>query len=211
MFQKHLRKEFARAFSKATLVLMLPLTLATAMPAAAQEASPAVAPETSITAAPAAETAAQDTVFIKEGETTTVAPETKTALDTLEARYPFLKEILTDVRGYNEEFKDNPTQVLTSHLRDAENNIDIVFVSVEGPLTCGANSCQLNIFTNSGEGYKQALAVPAQSPFFVTKENKEVSIFFCSLEGERSQWVVSKGLLEHKSNVVSPQMGPACR
>lgn len=204
MFQKHLRKEFARALSKATLIVMLPLALA-AGPAAAQETSPAVAPETSVS-----EMVQQDTLLLKEGETVTVLPQTESDVDSLEKRYPFLKEVLSDVRAYNEEFKDTPTRVLVSTVRDPAQNIDMVFVSVQGPMTCGANQCQMNIFVSTPEGYKQAIAGPAPLPVMVHKDKGEVSVYFCSNEEGRSQFVLKDGALEHKGNVIAPQLGPAC-
>jgi hypothetical protein len=205
MFQKHLRKQFARALSKATLVIMLPLALA-AGPATAQETSPAVAPETSV----AEQSAAQDTLFLKDGDTISVLPETDIGIDALEKRYPFLKDILADVRSYNEEVKDRPTTALISTVRDTAQNIDMIFVSVQGPMTCGASQCQMNIFVGSDEGYKQAFAGAAPLPVMVHKDKGEVSIYFCSNEQGRAQFVLSNGTMEHKGNVISPQTGPAC-
>ncbi len=220
MFQKHLRKEFSRALSKATLVVMLPLTLA-ALPAAAQEttpAAPAAATEQVQTpaAAPAADTtvapeaASPDDITIKEGDTIVVLPQRETDIDTLEKRYPFLREVLADVRLYNEEFKDSPTRVMTSTVRDTAQNVELVFVSVQGPMTCGANQCQMNIFINAGDGYKQATAGPAPLPVHVLKDKGEVSLYFCSVENGRAQWVLKNGTLDFVGNVTAPQSGPAC-
>lgn len=205
MFQKHLRKEFTRALSKATLVVMLPLALA-AGPAAAQETSPAVAPETSVVSTQAA----QDTVILTEGQTVTVLPETDIGIDNLEKRYPFLKELLADVRLANEEVEDRTTTAFIATLRDTAKNLDIIFVSVQGPLTCGASQCQMNIFVGGENGYKQAFAGAAPLPVMVQKEQGEISFFFCSNEEGRAHFTLKDGTLEHKGNIVSPQAGPAC-
>lgn len=236
MFQKNLRKEFARAFSKATLIVMLPLTMA-AFPAAAQETAPEPAPaaeQSKFVAPPAqsispaqaeaqkqetqepaqdtvnAATSANDEVFLKEGETVSVLPQEESNIDTLEKRYPFLKEVLTDVRSYNEEFQDNPTKVMISTVRDTASKTDIVFVSVQGPMTCGASQCQMNIFVNNGEGYKQAAAGPAPLPIQVVKDKGEISLYFCSSESGRAQWVIKGNELQHVGIVTQPQSGPAC-
>jgi hypothetical protein len=206
MFQKQLRKEFTRALSKATLVVMLPLALAAGGPAAAQDISPAVAPETAVTE----QVSAQDTIFLKEGETVSVLPENDIGVDNLEKRYPFLKELLADVRSYNEEFEDRPTVALVSTVRDTAQNIDMIFVSVQGPMTCGASQCQMNIFVGGEEGYKQAFAGAVPLPVMVHKDKGEVSVFFCSNEQGRAQFVLTDGALEHKGNVISPQTGPSC-
>jgi hypothetical protein len=205
MFQKQLRKSFARALSKATLIVMLPLALA-AGPAAAQEVSPAVAPETSLTE----QTAAQDTLLLQEGGTLTVLPETDIGIDALEKRYPFLKDILTDVRQYNDDFPDRLTAALISTVRDTAQNVDMIFVSVQGPMTCGASQCQMNIFVGGDDGYKQAFAGAAPLPVVVQKDKGEISIYFCSNEEGRSQFVLKDGTLEHKGNVIAPQLGPVC-
>lgn len=151
----------------------------------------------------------QDTLYLKDGETVTVQPETESTLENLEARYPFLKDVLTEVRQHNEEHK-NSTRILTVAVRDTESNTDLLFVSVVGPLTCGVNQCQLNIFSNDGAGYKSALSVPAQTPLYAVKSNNEISLFFCSGDRQRSQWVLNEGRFEHKGNVSKPQSGPAC-
>lgn len=221
MFQKNLRKEFSRAFSKATLIVMLPLTMA-AFPAAAQETSPAAAPVAAEQTQPAAEQGAapQDTasatanssdeILLKEGDTVTVLPQQESSIDSLEKRYPFLKEVLTDVRSYNEEFQDNPTKVMVTTVRDTADKVDLVFVSVQGPMTCGASQCQMNIFVNNGEGYKQAAAGPSPLPIQVTKDKGEISLYFCSSESGRAQWVLKGGELQHVGIVTQPQSGPAC-
>jgi hypothetical protein len=203
MLQKQLCKSFARALHKTTLIVMLPLSMAAA-PAWGQEASPAVAP-------PAATTeVVQDTLYLKNGVTVTIHPQTESTVESLEARYPFLKEVLADVREHNEEH-ENSTRVLTTAVRDTESNTDLLFVSVVGPLTCGINSCQLNIFSNDGTGYKSALSVPAQAPLYAVKSDNEISLFFCSGDRQRSQWVLNNdGRFEHKGNVTHPQIGPAC-
>lgn len=223
MFQKHLRKEFSRALSKATLIVMLPLTLAALPAAAAQEQAPAApatateqvqtpasAPAADTTATTAPEEASSDDVIIKEGDTIVVLPQRETDIDSLEKRYPFLKEVLADVRLYNEEFKDTPTKVMTSTVRDTAQNVELVFVSVQGPMTCGANQCQMNIFVNAGEGYKQATAGPAPLPVHVLKDKGEVSLYFCSVDNGRAQWVLKNGTLDFVGNVTAPQSGPAC-
>ena len=217
MFQKHLRKDFSRALSKATLIVMLPLTLA-ATPLAAQETSP------SAPAAPAATTeqvqtstpAAADTsanngnIILTEGNVVTVLPEQESNLDDLEKRYPVLKPILSDVRSYNEEFKDTPTKVMLTTVRDTAQKVDLLFVSVQGPLTCGASECQMNIFADNGDGYKQISAGPSPLPVQVLKEKGEISLYFCSTEAGRAQWVLKGGELQHVGIVRQPQSGPTC-
>lgn len=205
MLQRKLRKDFMRAVYKATLILALPLSLATT--ALAQE-TPAT--KTGADAPQMEQTQqVQDTLFLKEGGTVSVLPQTEISIDTAEKKYPFLKDVLSDIRSYNEEIKDSPTRLFSSTLKDTDTNIEFLFVMLEGPLTCGASQCQLRMFVNNGEGYAPLDAFPAQFPFYVVKENKEISLFFCSEQG-RSQWVFSNGALTHKENTTAPQSGPSC-
>lgn len=208
MLQKKYSREFARAIHKATLVVMLPLSLAAGASALAQETTPPSEPPA---ATASVETSAQETQYLTEGATLTVLPETEIPLDTLEARYPFLKPLLADVREYNEEIKDNPTRVYISRVRDQEKNIDIFFASVQGPITCGASQCQMNVFVNDGSGYKQASAGAAPLPATLVKKDGEISMYFCSGEMGRAQLVLTPDGFEHKGNVISPQSGPPCR
>ena len=224
MFQKHLRNGFSRALAAATLIVML-----ASFPALAQEAAPAEAPAAAEQETPASDTAAapsadpaaapttdtadtadNDEATIDEGGTVVVQPQHKEDIDSLEKRYPFLKDLLASVRLYNAEFKDSPTKVMTSAVRDTAQNVDLVFVSLQGPMTCDANQCQMNIFINSGAGYKQATAGPAPLPVHVLKDDGNVSLYFCSSENGRAQWALKDGALEFVGTVTAPQSGPTC-
>lgn len=187
----------------------IPVAETPATPAADTPAADAVKPPENAAAAAAPVPETNDST-IEEGGTIVVQPQGEEGIDSLEERYPFLKAMLADVRLYNEEFKDNPTKVMTSTVRDPAQNIELFFASVQGPMTCSDNQCQMNIFINAGDGYKQVTAGPAPLPVHVLKDDGVVSLYFCTPEDGRAQWVLKDGSLTFVGNVIAPQSGPAC-
>src|SRR6218665_889386 len=93
MFQKQLRKDFSRTLRKATLLALLPLSLATASFASAQDVDGArTAPVPAEQTVTSEQPAAQDTtVLLEEGKTISIDPSTLVAVENVEARYPYMK------------------------------------------------------------------------------------------------------------------------
>lgn len=207
MFQKQLRKEFTRALCKATLLALLPLSLATMGAAASAQQTENQFPTEQ-------QVVTQDTVLVEEGKTITVDPQNAISVESVEARYPFLKSMMDQLREFNKDREEDllaQTIILTSTVRDAQQGVDITVVSVEGPLTCGASQCYVGIYIDKGEGYKQAFAGTAPLPVKILKQNDEMSFFFCSSSAGRAQWTLKGDTLEHQGNLTSPQIGPSCR
>ena len=214
MFQKQLRKEFSRTLCKATLLALLPLSLATASLASAQDVDGARnAPVPSEQTVTSEQTAAQDTILLEAGKTITVDPSTLVSVENLETRYPYMKDLMDLLREFN---KGRDTDLLpqtiirTSEVRDVKQGVDITIVSVEGPLTCGVSQCYVGIYINKGEGYKSAFLGSAPLPLRILKENNETSLYFCSPGDGRAQWTIKGDTLAHQGNVRSPQAGPSC-
>ncbi|MDP2206930.1 MAG: hypothetical protein Q8K65_11555 [Alphaproteobacteria bacterium] len=208
MFQRQLRKEFTRALCKATLMALLPLSLATASLASAQEVDGNRA-----VPIPTEQTVTQDVLLLQEGKAITVEPETEISVESVEARYPFMKttmDYLREVNKLREEDLLARTTIMISTVRDVEKKTDIAILSVTGPLTCGSSQCHVGIFIDKGEGYKEAFSGAAPLPVTILKQNDELSFFFCSYTG-RAQWTLNGDVLEHQGNVRFPQTGPSCQ
>lgn len=208
MFQRQLRKEFTRTLCKATLLALLPLSLATASLASAQDVDGNRAAPV-----PSEQTVTKDTLLLEEGKTITVDPSTEISVESVEARYPFMKNMMDQLREFNKDRETDllaQTVIMTSTVRNTQQDVDITVVSVEGPLTCGLSQCYVGIYINKGEGYKQAFAGSAPLPIQILKQNDEISFFFCSSSEGRAQWTLKGDILEHQGNIRSPQTGPSC-
>ncbi|MFN7113080.1 MAG: hypothetical protein ACK4PK_01830 [Alphaproteobacteria bacterium] len=209
MFQRQLRKEFGRALCKATLMALLPLSLATSSVVSAQDVD-----INSASHVPTEQVLKQDGLLLEEGKAIKVDPDVEISVESVEARYPYMKNMMDYLRDFNKEYEEDllaKTTITISTIRDVEKKTDIAVVSVTGPLTCGAAQCYVGIFIDRGEGYKQAFAGSAPLPVHILRQNDETSFFFCSHGDGRAQWTLKGDVLEHQGNVRSPEVGPFCR
>lgn len=216
MFQKQLRKEFTRTLRKATLLALLPLSLATASLASAQDvdgARSAPVPAEQTVTSSEQQPATQDTLLLEEGKTLTIDPTTEIKVESVEARYPYMKAMMDQLHEFNKGRDTDllpQTMIRTATVRDAQQGVNITIVSAEGPLTCGVSQCYVGIYIDKGDGYKQAFAGSAPLPVRILKENNETSLYFCAPGDGRAQWTIKGDTLVHQGNVRSPQSGPSC-
>ncbi len=204
MFKKYIRHDFMKAVSKATLVVLLALPLASSH---AQDPSASFTPEVAAT-----ETSAQAfDIVLKEGNTDTVLLKTTEDRAGLIKQYPVLKETAEQMDILFEQTGSrSPTEFMVSKVRDPQTNTNLLFVYLQGDDACGSAGCNLSIYADTGKGYESKFSAIVSNPMYVAKQDGQVSLYFCSSTQGRAQWNFTEGEFKLAEVVKAPTTGPKC-
>lgn len=204
MFKKYLRPDFMKAVSKATLVVLLALPLASSH---AQDPAASFTPEVAAT-----ETSAQAfDIVLKEGNTDTVLLKTTEDRAALIKQYPVLKETAEQMDILFEQTGGrSPTEFMVSKVRDPQSNTNLLFVYLRGDDACGSAGCNLSIYADTGNGYESKFSAIVSNPMYVAKQDGQLSLYFCSSTQGRAQWNFTDGAFKLAEVVKAPTTGPKC-
>jgi hypothetical protein len=193
-----LRKEFMKRLTRATMILLLPITTIASVDTLAQPRGPE-------------KEKAADSASAASGVETVFFAEAKNHVDLVKS-YPFLKGIIDDVKKTDAVVgKQIPTQIFVATVNEKERKIQLLFVHIKGLTYCGSMGCSLKIFANEGGGYKKAVDVIVDGPIAISKDHGKLSLLFCTDQG-RSEWVFQNHSFEYQGPFTDlNQSPPACK
>jgi len=186
----HLKKDFMKAISKATLALMLTVGAAVPIISMSHAASAnATVDTTAITQQVTTSTAAINSSFIKPAE---AAAPAATELQFTQVKdvaavmrqYPFLGDLQAQAKTADEQQGGtNPTTFDLATYKDAANGRELVFLHMNSPVVCADEGCPLSVYLRDGNSYKNVLEVNAQDPITISSTKDGLNLHFAGAYG----------------------------
>jgi hypothetical protein len=123
-------------------------------------------------------------------------------------RYGFAVPVLDEVA--KDDLMRGSTQVSVGSLSDG-NVKDLFFQRVEGPIHCGASSCDFVGFVKSGSGYREIIHISAGDEIYAQSCPGETSLIFVGDDGQAGKWTYQANGFELQGTYTGLDKVPACK
>ncbi|MDE1151159.1 MAG: hypothetical protein PW788_01365 [Micavibrio sp.] len=185
----HLKKDFMKAISKASLALMLTVGAALPIISMSGAASANATVDTTAITQQAATSPAINSSFIKPAE---AAKPAATELQFTQVKdvaavmrqYPFLGDLQAQAKAADEQQGGtNPATFDLATYKDAANGREMVFLHMNSPVVCADEGCPLSVYLRDGNTYRSVLEVNAQDPITITSTKDSLNLHFVGAFG----------------------------
>ncbi len=194
-------------FSKAALLLLLPVSMAVTSFSHSAESAPEAKP--AVTAPADTGTSAKQAVKDNKADVTGFEElkfTEQTDLDALVKTYPGIEAVVNAVKEYPPEHRST---INTAVVKYSPDKSPVLFVQSMGKLDCGTAGCSLSAFTMNKDGkLTRVLNVSANIPIMMRKSDDNLRIYFCTGQGSR-EWELQQGVYEPTNRAGQP-VSPAC-
>lgn len=191
--------KFFGKLSKATVVMLLPLSFAVSASGLTTGAEASMDPpkKPAEQKTPIVQVAAENPAkrpFIEVDFKDSVDP------DKLAEFYPFTKDAVEQVKTSN-ALKDTatPTEIFVAKIEDTKNNVKMLLLNFRGSDFCGTMGCYLSVFSDNGEGYKEIHGTALDGPLYVMRSEKGLSLIFCRDGGRPEELLLKNQKFERNS------------